>query len=206
MLNKPNAIFYWIIINTIAPITGWSLCIYLNQYLNLLGLSILNTYKLVFIVILIVNSAQGWIIGKWHDSNQWILIGILSWTIALPITYMISMLLVAMLTSYSLGYISFVLKYTLAGIITGTLAGFFQWLMLRRRYYRANLWLIASVIAYTISYFIIAVCIIVPLNNNSYEGIFIPIILLTICGAIAGCITGLSLVKIVERPKFNNLH
>ncbi len=67
-----------------------------------------------------------------------------------------------------------------------------------KKYYQANVWFIATLIAYTINYLILAIYIINSLDNNIFEGTTTPI-LLAIYGLITGCITAISLEIILER-------
>jgi hypothetical protein len=79
--------------------------------------------------------------------------------------------------------------FTLIGALAGTIGGVIQWLLLRKQLYQAGWWIIANAFGWAAGMAI----------GFAVGGAFgWPLI-----GAVAGAITGLPLIWLLRRPRFN---
>ncbi len=125
VINKSNLIFYWILVNTIAPAAGWLIGNYLALYFDGSGVFSPRTYVLSFTLAIAISLAQGLVLREWVDSRNWIFASTLSLTVCLPNSFVLCFIVAFSLSSLFLGCLA-------AGIFLGTLVGFFQWLILRK--------------------------------------------------------------------------
>jgi hypothetical protein len=188
--NRSILLFCWILVNTVSVVIGLYIGIHLNSTPS--SSQTFNSSPF-FSLALVVSLAQSFLLINWLRADLWLIISTISWYVGFILESLIVWI-------FTLGGEPLALSSLIGGAFMGGLVGLSQYYLLKNKYHKAELWILSNICGYGLGFALAWGEILTFMGSyptapseNLRRYVFM--------GFISGCITGVTLWKILQEPK-----